>query len=145
MTVFLHGSKRIADDFHVTSYFWVFPCVNGLLSTAKYIKEGRKSSVQLCPQLENTSSTQADWKKNNVADCAVQVQLLYIFYDAHLWLHVCMANTAVMAISHWDRRGQQLSTVLGNHFMLLNSRKAPKWFCFCLLVVVFLYKTLIVQ
>lgn len=114
---------------------WVFPCVNGLLSTTKYINDGRKSSVQLCPQVKNTSSHQPI-EKHNVADCAVLVQLLYMFYYAHLWLHVCMANTAVMAISRWDRWGQQLSTVLRNHFMLLNSRKAPKWFwvCFCLFV-----------
>lgn len=97
--------------------------------------KGGKSSVQLCPQLKNTSSPQPV-EKHSVADCAVLVQLLYIFYYAHLWLHVCKANTAVMAISHWDRCGQQLSTVLSNHFMLLNSCKAPKWFCFCLFVFI---------
>lgn len=96
---FLHGSIWIADDyFHVTSYR-DFPCITGLLSTTKYINEERKSSVQICPQVKNTSSPQPI-EKHNVADCAVLVQLLYIFYDAHLWLNVCLANTAVMAISH---------------------------------------------
>lgn len=127
--------------------FCVFPCVNCLLSTTKYINEGREPSVQLCPQLKSTISPQPI-EKHDVADFAVLVQLLYIFYYAHLWLHVCMANTAVMVISHWDRWGQQLSTVLSNHFVLFNSRKVSKWFCFwlfflfvCFSLILFFFTT----